>query len=317
MVRRNQIIRTLGIVAASALCSTAGASFHVMQIEQVMAGVNGDVTAQAIQLRSRTIGQNLMHFARIRAWDAAGANPVLLVDMTTDVPNSAAGAHCLITTAAFNSHTTPACVSNFTMTPIPGSYLNAGSITFEDDSGLVYWRLSWGGAAYTGSCTGALTNDADGNFCPAWPGVLPSFTKLALKFQGGASALSTNNAADYALTTGAAVFTNNAGATFTVSGPDVGACCLPNGSCLNSQQEFDCSKSAGVWQGANTSCGAGTCPQPCTTDVNGDAVTNTGDLLAIINSWGPCGGCPTDINGDGTVNTGDLLAVINSWGPCP
>src|SRR4029453_7681717 len=129
MFCQSQVIRIVGIVAAAALCSSSGASFHVMQIEQVMAGVNGDVTAQAIQLRSRTIGQNLMHFARIRAWDAAGLNPVLLVDMTTDVPNGAAGAHCLFTTAAFNSHTTPACVSNFTMNPIPGAYLAAGSIT--------------------------------------------------------------------------------------------------------------------------------------------------------------------------------------------
>ena len=317
MFCHRHICRALGIVVASALCSSAGASFHVMQIEQVMAGVNGDVTAQAIQLRSRTIGQNLMHFARIRAWDAAGANPVLLVDMTTDVPNGAAGAHCLITTAAFNSHTTPTCVSNFTMDPIPGSYLAAGSLTFEDDSGIIYWRLSWGGAAYTGLCTGATTNDADGNFCPAWPGVAPSFTKLALQFQGTFSAPSTNNAANYALTTAPATFINNAGTSFAVTGPDVGACCLGNGACLDSQQEFDCGKNGGVWQGANTFCGATTCGQPCTNDVNGDGTVNTGDLLAIINSWGPCVGCPTDINGDGAVNTSDLLSVINNWGPCP
>jgi hypothetical protein len=162
-----------------------------------------------------------------------------------------------------------------------------------------------------------LTNDADANFCPAWPDPLQSFTKLALKFQGPFTAQSTNNAADYALTTGPAVFTNDANETFTVSGPNVGACCLFDNICLNSQQEFDCSKFGGTWQGANTFCGANTCGQPCTGDINGDTNVNTGDLLAVINSWGPCPGCPADLNSDGAVNTADLLAVINNWGPCP
>jgi hypothetical protein len=186
-----KIVGAIGIVAAAAFCRSAGASFHRMQIEQVMGGVNGDVTAQAIQLRSRGPFENQFSFARIQAWDANGENPVVLLDMTTDLPNGEVGAHCLITTAAFNSHTTPTCVPDFTMDPIPGEYLAAGSITFEDDIGTVYWRLSWGGAAYTGSCTGEFTNDADGNFCPAWPDQLQSFTKLALQFQGSADAAPT------------------------------------------------------------------------------------------------------------------------------
>lgn len=317
MVRFTQFASAIGTVVAATLCTSAVASFHIMQIEQVIGGVNGDVTAQAIQLRSRTAFQNLMHFARMRAWDAAGDNPVLLVDMTTDVPNGAAGAHCLITTAAFNSHTTPTAVSNFTMNPIPGSYLTAGSITFEDDFGTIYWRVSWGGAAYTGSCLGSITNDADGNFCPAWPNAMQSFTKLALQFTGSAAAASTNNAADYALTTGPATFINNAGDSFTVSGPNVGACCLFDGTCLNSQQEFDCSKFGGAWQGANTFCGPTSCGQPCTGDINGDLSVGVADLLAVITTWGPCPGCPSDINLDGTVNVADLLSVIAHWGPCP
>ncbi len=38
----------------------AQASFHLMQIEQVIGGVNGDTNAQAIQLRMRFAGQNLV-----------------------------------------------------------------------------------------------------------------------------------------------------------------------------------------------------------------------------------------------------------------
>jgi hypothetical protein len=56
---------------------------------------------------------------------------------------------------------------------------------------------------------------------------------------------------------------------------------------------------------------------PCPSDINHDNVVNTADLLAVINTWGPCPGCPTDLNGDGNVNTADLLAVINAWGNCP
>ena len=58
-------------------------------------------------------------------------------------------------------------------------------------------------------------------------------------------------------------------------------------------------------------------PPVCDSDINNDNVVNSGDLLAVINAWGPCSGCPEDINADGFVNSGDLLAVINAWGPCP
>jgi hypothetical protein len=59
----------------------ASASFHFMQIEQVIAGVDGSTATQAIQLRMRDAGQQLVAQGRLKAWDANGANPVLLVDM--------------------------------------------------------------------------------------------------------------------------------------------------------------------------------------------------------------------------------------------
>lgn len=62
-------------------------------------------------------------------------------------------------------------------------------------------------------------------------------------------------------------------------------------------------------------------PEPtCDADVapqTRDGVVNVDDLLAVINSWGPCSGCDADIDENGTVNVDDLLAVINAWGPCP
>jgi hypothetical protein len=46
--------------------------------------------------------------------------------------------------------------------------------------------------------------------------VLQSANNQAVRFTGAATAQSNNNAADYALTAGNAVFTNNAGASTTV-----------------------------------------------------------------------------------------------------
>jgi hypothetical protein len=106
---------------------------------------------------------------------------------------------------------------DFIMTnPIPASYLAAGKLTWESDAGSVLWSVAWGGASYTGTNSGLTTNDADGNFNPPFAGALPSGSNQALFFTGAAGALSTNNAADYMITPGDAVFTNNAGASGTV-----------------------------------------------------------------------------------------------------
>ena len=199
------------LVAAPAL-----ASFHLMQIEQVIGGVSGNTNVQAIQLRMRGNGQNLVSQARVRAWDANGANPVLLENMTTNVASGLLGRRVLLGTSEFATHVGAV---DFVMDKIPASYLAAGKITFEDDSGNVWWSLAWG-ASYGGTNTGMTTvsggNDADGNFGPQFAGPLPSTTTNALRFTGAAGDLSTNNAAQYALTAGAAQFTNNADATGTV-----------------------------------------------------------------------------------------------------
>ena len=45
---------------AALTAAPAWASFHVMKIEQAIGGVGGDTTQQAIQLRMRANGQNLL-----------------------------------------------------------------------------------------------------------------------------------------------------------------------------------------------------------------------------------------------------------------
>ena len=223
----------LTLIGMLALQTTAHANFHLMQIEEVIGGVNGDTTAQAIQMRMRSTGENFVSAAKLIAFDATGSNPVTILDLTTNVTNGAVGSHVLVVSANFPSHTTPTTVPDFTMTnPIPASYLAAGSLVWESDTGIIYWRVSWGGAAYTGSNIGNTANDADGNFGPPFGSALPSSGATALQFQGTSSAKSTNNAADYLITTGAAVFMNNAGASFTVNGASlpVVSITVPDGS---------------------------------------------------------------------------------------
>ncbi len=272
----------IAFVAATLCLPAARASFHFMQIEQVIGGVSGDTTAQAIQLRMRFAGQNLVSSAHLRVFDAAGLNPITVCDMTMNVSNSAAGARILIASANFPAHTLPPATLNFTMSNlIPASYLNAGSLVFEQDGvNTVYWRLSWGGAGYTGSNSGNIANDADGNFGPPWPGPLPSSDARALRFTGTAGAMSTNNAADYALTTGAATFVNNAGNSFVVQQP----------------------------------------AQPTPGDMNCDGTVDNADIDSFVQALTDPAGyvadhpdCDinnADVNDDGSVDNGDIDAFV-------
>ena len=188
-----------------------------MQIEQVIGGVNGDTTAQAVQLRMRATGENFVSTGTLIAFDASGNNPITLLTFPSDVSNNAAGTRILITTASFASHEASPIASDFTMTAIPASYLAAGRLAYQH--GGILWSVSWGGASYTGPNMGTFDNDADGNFGPPFAGALPSTSTSALRFNGPASAPSTNNAADYTVTAGAATVTNNSGASTSLGSP--------------------------------------------------------------------------------------------------
>lgn len=207
------------IVVVCIYCTnTAWASFHLMQIQQVIGGVNGDTTAQAIQLRMRSAFQNQLQSAQLWARDATGSNPVQLINFGTSVTNQGTGVTILVSSPNFADFTNVPLASDFTLTNlIPESYLAAGQITFEDNVGNVYWALNFGGSGYTGSTIGLVTNDSDGDFGPPFDGPLPSSSTGALQFQGPATAQSTTNLADYAVTSGPAVFQNNAGTQFTVN----------------------------------------------------------------------------------------------------
>lgn len=209
---RRSVCASLFIVGVALAAEPSSAAFHLMQIEQVIGGVNGDPTAQAIQLRLRAGGETALSFARLRAWDAEGANPITLIDFTSGVPGGGLGDRVLIASPAFMTYLQTPISSDFQMMSlIPDTYLAAGRITFESDSGRIYWLLGFGGSAYVGSTTGSGTNDRDGDFGLPFAGPLPSSDARALLFQGLATDFSLSNDVDYALTDGPAVFTNNAG----------------------------------------------------------------------------------------------------------
>ncbi|MEX2208822.1 MAG: hypothetical protein WEF50_21610 [Myxococcota bacterium] len=231
-MRLRGFVVSIAALAALALPSSALAAFHLVEIEQVIGGVDGDTSAQAVQLRMRTAGQNLFSGAvRLRAWDAAGTNPVVLIAFSG--ANPASGVACrriLVATPDFEFTTTPpldAAAADYVMnTPIPASYLAAGSLTFENTAGTqIYWRLSWGGASYTGPGTvttiAAGGNDADGTMNPPFAGPLPSTGLEAVRFTPACATAPTTNLAHYALTVGAATFTANDLDAFVVTaGPE-------------------------------------------------------------------------------------------------
>ncbi|NNF42808.1 MAG: PQQ-binding-like beta-propeller repeat protein [Phycisphaerales bacterium] len=55
--------------------------------------------------------------------------------------------------------------------------------------------------------------------------------------------------------------------------------------------------------------------QACVGDIDGDAIVDFQDLLALLAAWNSPGG-PADINGDGIVDFTDLLLLLAAWGPC-
>ena len=122
----------LAVISSAGLTTQLQAAFlfHLMQIEQVIAGVEGDTSAQAIQLRMRNVSQNFTSGKRLIAHDANGENPVVRL-IFGNVSVGLAGSRILVATSSFAAHLSPSITPDFIMTnAIPASYLAAGSLTF-------------------------------------------------------------------------------------------------------------------------------------------------------------------------------------------
>ena len=120
------------------------------------------------------------------------------------------------------------------MAAIPPSYLAAGSLTFENAAGtLVLLARLVGRRRLHGLAVGRSDERlGDDSTAPAFGAALPSLGPQALRFTPACGTLSTNTAAQYALTAGAAVFSNNnvTPTAFTVNLPPIPA--LPGASAL-------------------------------------------------------------------------------------
>ncbi|MEK6642841.1 MAG: thrombospondin type 3 repeat-containing protein [Planctomycetota bacterium] len=240
-------------------------------------------------------------------------NPIVIIDFATNVTNDSQGDRIFIVSTNMGEVVVPPLsttgATDFTMTNlIPPTYFAAGSLTFEDDSGLVYWRVSWGGGGYTGSTTGSTTNDADGNF-GVFPNALPTTGAQSLKFTGASSAQSTTNAADYQLITTGVVYTNNRRCDFDVD---------PTATCGATDLDMDtimddcdiCVDPDGDGFGnpgfMRTCCTIDNCPAVANADQSNADGDGTGDA---------CDTC-TDTDGDGFGDPG-FAANTCSLDNCP
>ena len=100
-----------------------------------------------------------------------------------------------------------------------------------------------------------------------------------------------------------------------------GSCCYDDGQCSVEPEPF-CISSGGVWQGSDVLCSSTNCPPPpplvCEGDVDGDGAVSFGDILMVLNAWGPCGStCPEDLDADGLVGFSEILFLLNAFGDCP
>ncbi|MHC4428034.1 MAG: hypothetical protein ACYS0D_05445 [Planctomycetota bacterium] len=100
-------------------------------------------------------------------------------------------------------------------------------------------------------------------------------------------------------------------------GSPTGACCIDDGSgglvCVVTTVA-DCIAQSGNYRGDAVPCVPDPCD--CPSDLNGDGMVGTADLLQLLSVWGFCPGCPEDLNGDQFVGTADLLILLSDWGPC-
>ena len=54
----------------------------------------------------------------------------------------------------------------------------------------------------------------------------------------------------------------------------------------------------------------------CAGDLDGNCLTDFGDVNLTLLDFGPCVDCSGDVNGDGRVDFGDIALILLEFGPC-
>lgn len=55
----------------------------------------------------------------------------------------------------------------------------------------------------------------------------------------------------------------------------------------------------------------------CTSDLDGNASVDMGDIALAMLDFGPCPACPSDLDASGVVDFGDVALLLLDTGPCP
>jgi lysyl endopeptidase len=61
-------------------------------------------------------------------------------------------------------------------------------------------------------------------------------------------------------------------------------------------------------------------PPPCPSDLDGNAIVDSGDIASLLLAFGECGArnnCPADLDASGTVDAGDIATLLLGFGNCP
>jgi hypothetical protein len=102
--------------------------FHIMEVNKLMVGYNGDTSIQAIEMKMILGGQNLVSGLSFAAYDGNGALVATLGTFTANVANGANGSRVLAATANF--------AATFGITPdlviTPSIPVTSGQVAFEE-----------------------------------------------------------------------------------------------------------------------------------------------------------------------------------------
>jgi cysteine-rich repeat protein len=288
---------------------SAGASFHLMHVEEIFLGATGDPTAQYVVLRMTSAGQTLVSGHSIVFQDAAGVTTTTFGTFTATAANGAAGSRLIIGSAS------AATLFGLTFDATASGTLPPAGRVCWDNTTAPYDCVAYG--AYTGS------NGSFGTPAPA-PLVDQALTRISD---------TDDNAVDFVACDPHPI--NNAG---TMGGTSTTFCNVcPNGfvsvgetcddnNAVNTDACLDTCATASCGDGfvratppaeqcddgaANSDTTADACRTTCLNASCGDGVVDTGETCddGLLNSDATPDACRTTCLpagcGDGTVDTGE------------
>ena len=186
-------------------CGADTHSFHLVEINKLMVGYNGNMNIQAVELKMISAGQNLVSGTSITVYDSTGALKGTLGSFASNLPNGVAGDRILCATAGFRDA--------FGITPdlliTAGIFKVTGQVAFEKVGCLIN-SLAYGNVPVplTGTTSAtpivpqgatALVRTADDATIPSCPLSENSAARFQLRGAGSANPyVFQNNARDTA-----------------------------------------------------------------------------------------------------------------------